>query len=58
MDQVIKPDGVYATHEIVERRDIVTIIAREKKTFYLVEQYRYPINARSLEFPQGFLRVS
>lgn len=54
-DEIIKPDGVHGTYEVIERRDIVAVIAKEQKFFYMVEQYRHAVKARSLEFPQGFI---
>lgn len=54
-DQIIKADGVHGTYEVIERKDIVAIIPKEQKFFYMVEQYRHAVKARSLEFPGGFI---
>jgi ADP-ribose pyrophosphatase len=54
-DEIITQDGVPASYEIMERGDIVTVIAKEGASFYFIEQYRYPIGALSLELPQGFI---
>jgi len=57
-DEIIKPDGVHGTYEVIERKDIVAIIPKEQSFFYMVEQYRHAVKARSLEFPGGFIDVS
>lgn len=54
-DTIIKPDGSNATQEVIERKDIVLVIPRVNDTMILVEQYRYAVDQRSLEFPQGFI---
>ena len=57
-DEIVKPDGVRGTYEVVERRDIVAVIPKEQQFFYMVEQYRHAVQARSLEFPGGFIDES
>lgn len=52
-DEVIRPDGNRGEYDVVEKKDFVLIIPKVGEVFYLVEQERYPVNARSLEFPQG-----
>lgn len=52
-DDVQKPDGTTVTYDVVERDDFVCIIPKVGDTFYLVEQYRHPINQTSVAFPQG-----
>ncbi len=54
-DEVIQPDGVETTFDVVERNDFVVVIAKKDNKFLLVDQYRYPIKKRSLEFVQGGL---
>jgi 8-oxo-dGTP pyrophosphatase MutT (NUDIX family) len=54
-DEFIKPDGSRASYEIVERKGVVIIIPQIKKDIILVEQYRYALDDKSLEFPQGFI---
>ncbi|MCX6705607.1 MAG: NUDIX hydrolase [Candidatus Woesebacteria bacterium] len=54
-DSFIKPDGSAASYEIVNRRDIVIVIPQVNKNLIFVEQYRYALDERSLEFPQGFV---
>ncbi len=54
-DQIIKADGVHGIYEVIERKDIVAVIPKESEFFYMVEQYRHAVKARSLEFPGGFI---
>ena len=54
-DNFIKPDGSTASYEIVKRRDLVIVIPQVNKNLIFVEQYRYALDERSLEFPQGFI---
>lgn len=53
-DEVLTPDNKNAAYDIVERKDFVLVIPKLTDSFYMVNQYRYPINYSSLEFPQGF----
>lgn len=56
-DEIISFNEINATNEVLERNDIVLIVPREKDFFYFVEQYRYAVRSRSLEFPQGFVNA-
>ncbi len=53
VDRVERPDGSIGTYEMVEKPDFVVVIPKIGDKFYLVNQYRYPVNSRSWEFPQG-----
>ena len=53
VDQVLRPDGSKGTYELIDKKDFVVMIPRRDNRFYLVEQYRYAVGARSWEFPQG-----
>jgi ADP-ribose pyrophosphatase len=53
VDRVLRPDGTQGTYELIDKKDFVVIIPRIDDLFYLVEQYRYAVGAKSLEFPQG-----
>jgi len=53
LDKVICPSGRSGTYEVIDRKSAVLVIPKINNQFFLVEQYRYPIKARSLEFPQG-----
>jgi 8-oxo-dGTP pyrophosphatase MutT (NUDIX family) len=54
-DNFIKPDGSTASYEIIKRKNVVIIIPQINKNLIFVEQYRYALDERSLEFPQGFI---
>lgn len=53
VDQVERPDGSIGMYEMVEKPDFVMVIPKIGDKFYLVNQYRYSVNSRSWEFPQG-----
>lgn len=52
-DTVIQPDGKEGIYGVIEKKDFVVVIPYIKDQFYLVRQYRYPVQAYSWEFPQG-----
>jgi ADP-ribose pyrophosphatase len=52
-DQIERADGSSGIYGVVEKPDFVLVIPIEKNDVYLVEQYRLPVTARFLEFPQG-----
>ena len=52
-DRIRRPDGSEGTYSYLEKPDFALIIPVEDGGFHLVEQYRYPVRARSWEFPQG-----
>lgn len=52
-DDIIQPDGKLGTYGVVEKKDYPLIVPRLKDRYYLVRQYRYPVQADSWEFPQG-----
>jgi 8-oxo-dGTP pyrophosphatase MutT (NUDIX family) len=52
-DRVRRPDGELGLYGVVDKRDFALVIPREGGDLWMVEQYRYPIGARTLEFPQG-----
>ncbi len=54
-DQVERDNGITGVYGVVEKRDSAIVLAIEDGQVYLVEQFRYPIGERSLEFPQGSL---
>lgn len=56
-DEIIKPDGTRATHEVVERKDGVLIIPYIGGKFSMVAMYRYAVNDTSWEFPMGFIEM-
>jgi ADP-ribose pyrophosphatase len=52
-DTVEFENGHTGIYGVVKKDDFVLIIPFDGEKFYLVEQYRYPIQQYSLEFPQG-----
>jgi 8-oxo-dGTP pyrophosphatase MutT (NUDIX family) len=52
-DQIERPDGSRSIYGVVEKPDFAVIIPRDGDDFVLVEQYRYTVRTRCIEFPQG-----
>ncbi|HZK92438.1 MAG TPA: NUDIX hydrolase [Stellaceae bacterium] len=52
-DAIKRRDGTPGIYSVVEKPDFVTIAAVESGLLHLVEQYRYPIQGRYWELPQG-----
>jgi 8-oxo-dGTP pyrophosphatase MutT (NUDIX family) len=52
-DQIERQDGTSGIYGVVEKPDYVVVIPRDEQGFFLVEQFRYPVNERCWEFPQG-----
>jgi ADP-ribose pyrophosphatase len=52
-DIIRRPDGSEGIYGVVDKLDFSLIIPWEDGGFHMVEQYRYPLRRRSLEFPQG-----
>ena len=52
-DRIVRGDGSHGTYSVVDKPDFAVIAAIEKTTIYLVEQYRYPVEGRYWELPQG-----
>lgn len=52
-DRIRRLDGSEGIYSYVEKPDYAVVIPIENDGLHLVEQYRYPIRARSWEFPQG-----
>ena len=52
-DEIERADGSHGIFGVVEKNDFVLIIPTDESGFYLVEQYRYPVERRLWEFPQG-----
>jgi 8-oxo-dGTP pyrophosphatase MutT (NUDIX family) len=53
-DETELPDGSHGIYGVVDKPDFALIIPRERDgSLWLVEQYRYPVGRRALEFPQG-----
>ncbi|MCO5992285.1 NUDIX domain-containing protein [Actinoallomurus rhizosphaericola] len=52
-DDIRHPDGSPGIYGVVDKPTAALIIPMEDDGFHLVEQYRYTLSCRSLEFPQG-----
>ena len=52
-DTIELADGSPSVYGVVERPDFGLVIPAEDDGFWLVEQFRYPLGRRALEFPQG-----
>ena len=52
-DHFQRTDGSTGTYGVVDKDDFAIVIAEQDGQFHLVEQFRYPIGRRSLEFPMG-----
>lgn len=53
-DQIERADGSRGTYAVVHAPDFALVIPYDGERYHLVEQYRYPIDGRYWEFPQGF----
>jgi NUDIX domain-containing protein len=52
-DDVIRADGSAGIFGVVEKPDFALVIPYDGEGFYVVEQFRYPVAGRYVEFPQG-----
>jgi ADP-ribose pyrophosphatase len=53
-DAVLRRDGSPGIYGVIEKQHFVTIVPLHADgTLTLVEQFRYPVGERGLEFPQG-----
>lgn len=52
-DVIELPDGTPGIYGVVEKPDFALIVPWDGERFHLVEQFRYPVGERCLEFPQG-----
>jgi 8-oxo-dGTP pyrophosphatase MutT (NUDIX family) len=52
-DEIERSNGNQGIYSVVDKDDCAVIVPIEGDTVYLVEQFRYTIQQRALEFPQG-----
>jgi 8-oxo-dGTP pyrophosphatase MutT (NUDIX family) len=52
-DTVELADGSTGIYGVIERPHFGLVIPAERDGFWMVEQFRYPLGRRALEFPQG-----
>ena len=54
-DAIERIDGSAGIYSVVDKPDCALIIPIQDGQVHLIEQYRYPVGARYVEFPQGTL---
>ena len=52
-DRIERSNGVEGIYSVVDKDDCAVIIPLDRDWVYLVEQFRYTVQQRCLEFPQG-----
>jgi 8-oxo-dGDP phosphatase len=52
-DGIERADGSRGIYSVIDKPDFAVVIPLEDDGFHLVEQFRYPVGARSWEFPSG-----
>ncbi len=53
-DDIVRADGTPGIHAVVVKSDSAVVVPlHDDDTFTVVEQYRYTVGIRRLEFPQG-----
>ncbi|POP45012.1 ADP-ribose pyrophosphatase [Superficieibacter electus] len=52
-DRILRADGSEGLYSVIEKPDFVVILPIEDDAIYVVEQFRYPLGARTIELPQG-----
>ena len=57
-DAVIQPNGEKSMFGVIESKKFVMMIPKIGADFYLINQYRYPIQQFSLEFPAGAIKAN
>jgi len=54
-DEIERNNGTRGIYGVIEKCDSAIVIAIDADKVYLVEQFRYPVRMKTLEFPQGSL---
>lgn len=54
-DEIERPGGLVGSYAVIEKRRAALVIPWDGEFLHLVRQWRYPIAAWSIEFPQGTL---
>jgi 8-oxo-dGTP pyrophosphatase MutT (NUDIX family) len=52
-DEIERADGSPGIYGLIQKPDFVLLIPIEGNQVYMVEQFRYPVSSRFMEFPQG-----
>ena len=56
-DRVSRPNGDHGLFGVVVKPDFSLIVPFDGERFHMVQQYRYPVDGRYWEFPQGSLEL-
>jgi 8-oxo-dGTP pyrophosphatase MutT (NUDIX family) len=57
-DRVSRANGDHGLFGVVDKSDFSLIVPFDGEKFHMVQQYRYPVNGRYWEFPQGSLELT
>ncbi len=57
-DEILRSNGVSGIYGVIDKDDCAIIIPLEHGRIWLVEQYRYTVQQRCLELPQGGWELS
>ena len=52
-DVIKRQSGAEGIYSVMEKPDFTVIIPVDGESMYMVEQFRYPVGQRHIEFPQG-----
>jgi len=52
-DEIERSNGVHGVYGVVDKDDCAIVLPIEGDTIYLIEQFRYTVQQRCLELPQG-----
>ncbi len=52
-DRIERADGSHGVYSVIEKPDFAVIVPVSEGYIWVVEQYRYPLGARTIELPQG-----
>ena len=52
-DKTVRESGTHGIYGVVHKLDFVVVVPIQDQFIYLVEQYRYPVQGRYWELPQG-----
>ncbi|MRS15855.1 ADP-ribose pyrophosphatase [Enterobacteriaceae bacterium RIT691] len=57
-DRIERTDGSQGIYSVLEKPDFAVIVPVMEGQIWVVEQYRYPLGARTIELPQGSWELS
>ena len=52
-DQIERSNGLHGVYSVVDKDDCAIILPIQGNTIFIVEQFRYTVQQRCLELPQG-----